>query len=171
MDDKTLRGASRPDGQIHLLSALDTSTGIVLAQVTIAAKSNEIPAFTPLLDAVAAVLGDLTGVIFVADALHAQTEHARQVAARGAHLLVQVKANQPTLHTQLKRLPWAQVPAGDRTRNRGHGRRAMTLIAAARNSPAFGARNVQMVTAGTGGGPPRPGRLRMCCRSVESYDR
>lgn len=52
VDGKTLRGARRPDGgRVHLLSALDTGTGIVLAQVTVAAKSNEIPAFTPLLDA------------------------------------------------------------------------------------------------------------------------
>jgi hypothetical protein len=43
IDGKTLRGARRSDGsQVHLLSALDTSTGIVLAQVTVAAKSNEI---------------------------------------------------------------------------------------------------------------------------------
>lgn len=131
VDGKTLRGARRHDGgQVHLISALDTATGIVLAQVTIAAKSNEIPAFAPLLDAVEAVLGDLTGVIFVADALHTQTEHARQVAARGAYLLVQVKANQPTLHAQLKRLPWAQVPAGDRTRDRGHGRRETRTVKA-----------------------------------------
>lgn len=48
VDGKALRGARRPDGgRVHLLSAFDTSTGIVLAQVTIAAKSNEIPAFTP----------------------------------------------------------------------------------------------------------------------------
>jgi hypothetical protein len=40
VDGKTLRGARRPDGrQAHLLSALDTSTGIVLAQVTIDAKA------------------------------------------------------------------------------------------------------------------------------------
>lgn len=44
VDGKTLRGARRADGsQVHLLSALDTSTGIVLAQVTVNAKSNEIP--------------------------------------------------------------------------------------------------------------------------------
>jgi hypothetical protein len=41
---------------VHLLSALDTSAGIVLAQVTVSAKSNENPAFTPLLDAVEQVL-------------------------------------------------------------------------------------------------------------------
>jgi predicted transposase YbfD/YdcC len=123
VDGKTLRGARRPDGtQVHLLSALDTSTGIVLAQVTVAAKSNEIPAFTPLLDAVAQVLGSISGVVFVADALHTQTGHAHQIAARGGHLLIPVKGNQPTLLKQLKALPWAAVPVGDRTRHHGHGR-------------------------------------------------
>ncbi len=44
VDGKTLRGARLPEGrQVHLLSALDTSTGIVLAQVTVNAKSNESP--------------------------------------------------------------------------------------------------------------------------------
>jgi hypothetical protein len=71
VDGKTLRAARRPDGgQVHLLSALDTSTGIVPAQVTIDAKSNEIPAFAPLLDAVEQVLGSLTGVLFVAECNH-----------------------------------------------------------------------------------------------------
>jgi hypothetical protein len=63
VDGKTLRGARLPEGrQVPLLAALDTSTGIVLAQVTVDTKSNEIPAFTPLLDAVEMVLGTLTGV-------------------------------------------------------------------------------------------------------------
>jgi predicted transposase YbfD/YdcC len=131
VDGKTLRGARRSDGrQVHLLSALDTSTGVVLAQVTVDAKSNEIPAFKPLLDAVEQVLGSLAGVLFIADALHTQTGHADEVTARRAHLMVQVKANQPTLFKQLKRLPWAQIPAGDRTRDRGHGRRETRTVKA-----------------------------------------
>ncbi|MEU2616529.1 ISAs1 family transposase [Micromonospora sp. NPDC007271] len=131
IDGKTLRGARTGDGrQVHLLSALDTTTGIVLAQVTVDAKSNEIPAFAPLLDAVETVLGTLAGVLFIADALHTQTGHADEVTARGAHLLVQVKANQPTLFKQLKRLPWAQIPVGDRTRDRGHGRRETRTVKA-----------------------------------------
>jgi predicted transposase YbfD/YdcC len=131
IDGKTLRGARTGDGrQVHLLSALDTTTGIVLAQVTVDAKSNEIPAFAPLLDAVEQVLGTLAGVLFIADALHTQTGHADEVTARRAHLLVQVKANQPTLFKQLKRLPWAQVPVGDRTRDRGHGRRETRTVKA-----------------------------------------
>jgi hypothetical protein len=89
LDGKVQRGARLPDGrQVHLLSAYDTATGVVLAQVQVEAKSNEIPAFTPLLDRVAAQLGSLQEVVIVADALHAQTGHARDVAARGGHLLV-----------------------------------------------------------------------------------
>jgi predicted transposase YbfD/YdcC len=131
VDGKVQRGARLPDGrQVHLLSAYDTTTGIVLAQVQIEAKSNEIPAFTPLLDRVQTQVGSLAGAVIVADALHAQTAHARDVAARGAHLLVTVKANQPTLHAQLKRLPWAQVPAGDRRRDNGHGRRETRTVKA-----------------------------------------
>ncbi|WP_229795820.1 ISAs1 family transposase, partial [Actinoplanes campanulatus] len=131
VDGKTLRGARLPEGrQVHLLSALDTSTGIVLAQVTVEAKSNEIPAFTPLLAAVEKVLGSLTGILFVADAMHTQTDHAEQITSRGAHLLLQAKGNQPTLHAQLKTLPWAQIPVGDRTRDRGHGRKETRTVKA-----------------------------------------
>lgn len=131
VDGKALRGARRADGrQVHLLSALDTSTGIVLAQVTVDAKSNEIPAFAPLLDAIETVLGTLNGLIFVADALHTQTNHAGEIAARGAHLLIPVKGNQPTLHAQLKTLPWAQIPIGHQTRDHGHGRRETRTIKA-----------------------------------------
>jgi predicted transposase YbfD/YdcC len=131
VDGKTLRGARLPAGrQTHLLSALDTSTGIVLAQVTVDTKSNEIPAFTPLLNAVEKVLGSLAGVLFVADAMHTQTGHAEQITSRGAHLLLQAKGNQPTLHAQLKTLPWAKIPVGDRTRDRGHGRKETRTVKA-----------------------------------------
>ncbi|WP_207892919.1 hypothetical protein [Micromonospora sp. MW-13] len=44
VDGKALRGARLPDGgQVHLLSAYDTSAGLVLAQVRIAAKSQRDP--------------------------------------------------------------------------------------------------------------------------------
>ncbi|WP_245674290.1 hypothetical protein [Actinoplanes rectilineatus] len=86
------------------------------------------------------MLGSLTGVLFVADALHTQTDHAEQITSRGAHLLLPAKGNQPTLHTQLKTLPWAQIPVGDRTRDRGHGRKET--------------RTVKAVTLHTPGGTP-----------------
>jgi predicted transposase YbfD/YdcC len=131
VDGKVERGARLPDGrQVHLLSAYDTSTGIVLAQVQIAAKSNEIPAFTPLLRRVAAHLGSLTDVLVVADALHAQTGHAELLAAAGGHLMVAAKGNQPTLFAQLKGLPWAKIPIGYQTRENGHGRKETRTVKA-----------------------------------------
>jgi predicted transposase YbfD/YdcC len=131
VDGKVERGARLPDGrQVHLLSAYDTSTGIVLAQVQIAAKSNEIPAFTPLLRLVKDVLGSLEGVLVVADALHAQVGHADLLAEHGGHLMVTAKANQPTLFAQLKALPWAQIPVGAQTRETGHGRKETRTVKA-----------------------------------------
>src|SRR5690606_37804026 len=101
-----LRGARLPQGrQVDLLSAYDTATGIVLAQVCVEAKSNEIPAFAPLLDQVQAQLGSLDGTLVIADALHAQVGHAHAVDACGGHLMVTVKANRPTLLHQLRTLP------------------------------------------------------------------
>ena len=38
------------------------------------------------------------------------------------HYLLTVKANQPTLHAQLRQLPWHDVPVLHRSRDRGHGR-------------------------------------------------
>jgi hypothetical protein len=131
VDGKVARCARLPDGrQIHLLSAYDTSTGIVLAQVQIAAKSNEIPAFTPLFRLVAAVLGSLKDVLVVADALYAQIGHAELLAADGGHLMVPVKGNQPKLFAQLKALPWAEVPVGVQTRETGHGRKETRTVKA-----------------------------------------
>ena len=137
VDGKVVRGARLPEGRrVHLLSAYDTATGVVLAQSTIATKSNEIPAFTPLLDQVQAILGSLVGVVIVADALHTQVGHANDLHTRGAHLMVTVKANQPTLLQHLKTLPWAQVSVGRRTQERGHGRReTRTLKAVTVNTP------------------------------------
>jgi predicted transposase YbfD/YdcC len=100
------------------------------AQLTIAAKSNEIPAFTPLLDQVKAILGSLAGVLIVAGALHAQVGHATDLHEREAQLMVTVKANQPTLLQQLKTLLWAQVSVGHRIQERGHGRRESRTLKA-----------------------------------------
>jgi hypothetical protein len=49
----------------HLLAALDHTTGLVLAQLDVREKTNEITCFQPLLD----TLDDLTGVVVTSDAL------------------------------------------------------------------------------------------------------
>ena len=47
VDGKTLRGSRTGDTEVHLLDAVRHGDQIVVAQRQIAARSNEIPAFTP----------------------------------------------------------------------------------------------------------------------------
>jgi len=62
-------------------------------------------------------------VVVTADALQTHPEAAEFLVTRKqAHYLLVVKANQPTLLDRCARLPWHRVPAGDHTRDRGHGR-------------------------------------------------
>ncbi|MFI7452394.1 ISAs1 family transposase [Nonomuraea sp. NPDC049714] len=119
VDGKTLRGSRTANSTtVHLLAATRHDTQTVLAQRQIEAKSNEIPAFTPLLRGL-----DLTGMVITADALHTQHDHAHHINAAGGHYLFIVKGNQPTLHRRLKALPWRKAILNDRTDEQGHGRR------------------------------------------------
>jgi predicted transposase YbfD/YdcC len=119
VDGKTLRGSGVADGPgRHLLAALDHEHGVVLGQADVEAKTNEIPVFSTLLDRI-----DLAGAVVTADALHAQRSHAGYlVTQRGAHYLLTVKRNQPSLHAQLAALPWRHVPVAHQAREKGHGR-------------------------------------------------
>jgi predicted transposase YbfD/YdcC len=131
VDGKTLRGSGTADGPgRHLLAALDHQHGVVLGQADVEAKTNEIPMFSTLLDRI-----DLAGAVVTADALHAQRAHAGYlVTQRGAHYLITVKRNQPSLHAQLAALPWRQVPVAHQAREKGHGRaerRTMKVTAVA----------------------------------------
>jgi predicted transposase YbfD/YdcC len=125
VDGKCLRGARTPaaagdgDGRpVHLLACMDHATRAVLAQTQVGGAPEEVPAFQPLLAPL-----DLAGVVVTADALQTHPQAAEfLVAAKQAHYLFTVKANQPTLLARLKRLPWHRVPVLDRTRDRGHGR-------------------------------------------------
>ena len=56
---------------MHLLSALDQASGVVVAQVSVDVKTNEIPLFATLLDQIP----DLEGTLVTGDALHAQVGH------------------------------------------------------------------------------------------------
>jgi len=124
IDGKTARGARQLDGRaVHLLAAFDTGTGTVLGQTVVDGKTNEINAFAPLADRL-----DLSGVLITADALHTQRGHVGYLRCRGAHYLLTVKANQPTLLAQLTALPWAQVPVADVTVDKGHGRLEERLV-------------------------------------------
>jgi predicted transposase YbfD/YdcC len=122
VDGKSVRGArdhaDPEDRALHLLGCLDHDSGVVLAQVAVDGKTNEIPMFSDLLDEI----DDLKDVLVTADALHAQREHATYLHGRGAHYLITVKGNQPKLQQQLRSLPWKDVPVGHDQSGRAHGR-------------------------------------------------
>ena len=111
VDGKTIRGSRTAKAPArHVLAACEQSAGVVLTSIDVDGKTNEITRFAPLLDQ----LGDLRGVVVTADALHCQREHVAYLAERGAHWILTVKGNQPSLHHQLAALPWRAVPEADR---------------------------------------------------------
>jgi predicted transposase YbfD/YdcC len=124
VDGKTVRGARHKDGKApHLVAALAHGIGAVLGQVAVAAKSNEIPAVRDLL----AAFTDLADAVVTIDAMHTQTDTAQLIIARGAHYVMTVKGNMPTLYQRLKKLPWADVPSSS-TVSKDHGRRVRRTI-------------------------------------------
>jgi len=124
IDGKTVRGAKKKGGKApHLVAALAHGIGAVLGQVAVDEKSNEIPAVRDLLKAFA----DLAGAVFTIDAMHTQHDTAQAILARQADYVMTVKANMLTLHRQLKKLPWAAIPAVSAV-STGHGRRARRTI-------------------------------------------
>jgi predicted transposase YbfD/YdcC len=132
VDGKTLRGSRHPlasgTGQPgrHLLAVIDQHTRVVLGQVGVDGKTNEITAFAPLLDTLTGI--SLSGVVFTADALHTQRDHVEELHRRGAHWALTVKGNQPTLRRQLAALPWRQVEPAHRSAQTAHGRREIRTL-------------------------------------------
>jgi predicted transposase YbfD/YdcC len=118
VDGKRVRGAVTADGTApHLLAAATHQQGLVLAQVDVAHKTNEIPMFAPLLDTI-----DITGMLVTADCMHTQRGHACYLDRRDADFVFCVKDNQPALFAALDALPWPQVPVSHTSTDRGHGR-------------------------------------------------
>jgi predicted transposase YbfD/YdcC len=125
VDGKTVRGARNgPDGAPHLVAALTHGSGLVIGQVKVAAKTNEIPAARDLL-----ALLDLEGVVVTLDAMHTQADTAQLITGRGGDYVLTVKGNQPGLRGKLAALPWREV-TGHRHTQRGHGRTVTRTVKA-----------------------------------------
>jgi hypothetical protein len=123
IDGKTVRGAKAAANVApHLVAALDHTLGVVLGQVQVAVKSNEIPALRTLLDAF-----DLVGAVVTADAMHAQIATAAYITGRGGHYVLTAKGNQASLRARCKGLPWAKIGATS-VLDRRHGRRVRRTI-------------------------------------------
>ena len=78
---------------LHLVSAWANAHGVVLGQVAVAEKSNEITAIPALLDALA-----LRGCVVTIDAMGCQRDIAATIRQREADYVLALKANQPGLH-------------------------------------------------------------------------
>lgn len=94
LDGKTLRGVvplENGRGR-HLLAVFLPAEGLVLCQVAVDDKSNEIPAAQQALKTL-----KLQGKIVTADALHTQRELSELVVTAGANYVWVVKDNQPAL--------------------------------------------------------------------------
>jgi len=100
IDGKTLRGSfdrAHRDLSIHLVHAWDRGNGLMLGQVAVDQKSNEITAVPALLE-----LLDVRGAVVSLDAMHCQTQTAKSIRQAQADYLLAVKKNQKSLYEDLK---------------------------------------------------------------------
>ena len=102
IDGKTLRRShDQTVGReaIHMVSAWATESQLVLAQTEVDEKSNEITAIPAVLK-----LLDIMGCIVTIDAIGCQKEITTQIVDRGADYVLTLKANQGTLHDDVRSL-------------------------------------------------------------------
>ena len=98
IDGKLLCGSGKQKAsQPHLLASLSHKLGLVLGQVAVPEKSNEITASSDLIEMLV-----LKGVVITGDAMFTQRETAREITSKGGDYLISVKANQPSLLEDIK---------------------------------------------------------------------
>lgn len=113
LDGKTLRGTGPQP--LHVVSAVASATGLSLGQVAGRGKGHELAAVPDLLA--------LRGALVSLDALSCQPAIAEQIVGQGGDYLLGLKANQPTLLTQVSQrlLPLAAAQAHARWAFAGDG--------------------------------------------------
>ena len=100
LDGKTARGShDKRNGKkaIHIVSAWANANSIVLGQVKVDDKSNEITAIPELLDEL-----DITGDIVTIDSMGCQKSIAQKIIDYQADYVLSVKGNQPNLEAQIE---------------------------------------------------------------------
>jgi predicted transposase YbfD/YdcC len=102
IDGKTLRRSfdhAASQGAIHMVSAWANAHRLVLGQLKVDDKSNEITAIPQLLRML-----ELEGAIVTIDAMGCQKEIAKTITEQGAEYVLALKDNHPTLHEEVKLL-------------------------------------------------------------------
>ena len=100
IDGKTLRGSAHKKGAkaaIHMVSAFAARQRLVLGQVKVADKSNEIVAIPALLDMLA-----IEGAVVTIDAMGCQRDIAQKVLDKKADYILALKGNQGSLREDVE---------------------------------------------------------------------
>lgn len=127
-DGKTLRhsydrGADK--GAIHMVSAWATQNRLVLGQLKVNKKSNEITAIPELIK-----LMELSGCIVTIDAMGCQKEIVKLITEQDADYIITLKKNQSSLYKNVEQLFKEAIRTGfqgikhsaSHTREQAHGR-------------------------------------------------
>ena len=127
VDGKTLRrtfSRAEEHSPLHLISAFASESGIVLGQVAVDAKSNEIRALPVLLEML-----ELEDTRVTGDAMHTQRTASKLITGEGGDCVLAPKGNQKALHADDAKA-WLEDPGNAETMlshqdvDRGHGRTA-----------------------------------------------
>jgi predicted transposase YbfD/YdcC len=98
LDGKALRRALNKDQSVkYVVSAWAESNGLVLGQLKVADKSNEITAVPELLRVL-----ELSGCIVTTDAMGCQKKIAKEIIEADADYVLALKGNQETVHEEVK---------------------------------------------------------------------
>ena len=130
VDGKALRRTFSKASELsplHLVSAFAPEAGIVLGQVAVDKKSNEITALPALLEML-----DIEGAVAAADAMHTQRDAAELIIGKGGDYVLALKGNQGSLHKDAK--AWLEDPGNaekmlsHQQAGSGHGREVLLLL-------------------------------------------
>lgn len=126
IDGKTLRGSRNENySVIHMVSAWANEAEVVLGQLRVDEKSNEIPAVPELLDLI-----DVTDCIITSDAMSCQKKTVEKIRKKSCDYVICLKGNQETLHEDVKlyfeaafKEPWLYPKISYvKTEEKDHGR-------------------------------------------------
>lgn len=126
LDGKTICGSRMDDYSfIHMVSAWANETGIVLGQIRVDEKSNEITAVPKLLDLI-----EVENCVFTSDAMSCQKKTVEKIISKHCDYVICLKGNQGTLHeevrlyfeTALANPQWYDFVSSKPKTEKGHGR-------------------------------------------------
>jgi len=120
IDGKTLRGSKPSNSKyfVHMVSAWANQNGLLLGQVKVDEKSNEITAIPKLFEFL-----ELSGCIVTIDAMGCQEDIARDIIEKKADYILSARDNQPTLMEGIHDTARFCTPDDtDEQTDKGHGR-------------------------------------------------